>query len=94
MACAKRVDSTVPWILVSTTAPVMLDKHIINVLQLEKASRWLAEGDIAKTMEAFGKNCTEGEGLDDLSIACGLLWSGVHFRRRSAIYYSFSWLSN
>jgi CDP-diacylglycerol--inositol 3-phosphatidyltransferase len=45
MARANKMDSTVPWILVGISAPVMLGKQIINVIQMVKASRWLAEGD-------------------------------------------------
>jgi CDP-diacylglycerol--inositol 3-phosphatidyltransferase len=47
------MDSTVPWILVSISAPVMLGKQIINVIQMVKASRWLAEGDVARRKAAF-----------------------------------------
>jgi CDP-diacylglycerol--inositol 3-phosphatidyltransferase len=32
--------------LVGISFPVMAGKQIINVIQLVKASRWLAEGDI------------------------------------------------
>jgi CDP-diacylglycerol--inositol 3-phosphatidyltransferase len=40
------MDSTVPWIIAGISFPVMAGKQIINVVQLVKASRWLAEGDI------------------------------------------------
>lgn len=40
------MDSTVPWILAAVSFPVMAGKQIINVVQLVKASKWLAEGDI------------------------------------------------
>jgi CDP-diacylglycerol--inositol 3-phosphatidyltransferase len=40
------MDSTVPWILAIISAPVMLGKQWINVIQLVKASKWLAEGDL------------------------------------------------
>jgi CDP-diacylglycerol--inositol 3-phosphatidyltransferase len=40
------MDSTVPWIIAGISLPVMLGKQFINVVQLVKASRWLAEGDI------------------------------------------------
>ena len=55
MARANKMDSTIPWILVSISAPVMLGKQIINVIQMVKASRWLAEGDVARRKAAFEK---------------------------------------
>lgn len=45
-ARANKMDSTVPWILAGLSAPVCAGKQIINVIQLIKASRWLAEGDV------------------------------------------------
>lgn len=42
------MDSTVPWILAIVSSPIMLGKQWINVVQLIKASRWLAEGDRAE----------------------------------------------
>jgi CDP-diacylglycerol--inositol 3-phosphatidyltransferase len=39
------MDSTVPWILAVISFPVMFGKQWINVIQLIKASKWLAEGD-------------------------------------------------
>lgn len=45
MARANKMDSTVPWILASISFPVMAGKQFINVVQLVKASKWLAEGD-------------------------------------------------
>lgn len=47
MARANKMDSTVPWVLVIISAPVMAAKQWLNVIQLVKASRWLAEGDVA-----------------------------------------------
>ena len=47
MARANKLDSTVPWILAAISSPVMLGKQIINIVQLVKASKWLAEGDVA-----------------------------------------------
>lgn len=55
LARANKMDSTGPWILVSISAPVMVGKQIINVIQLVKASRWLAEGDVARRKEAFDR---------------------------------------
>jgi CDP-diacylglycerol--inositol 3-phosphatidyltransferase len=40
------MDSTFPWILAGISFPVMAAKQFINCVQLVKASRWLAEGDI------------------------------------------------
>ncbi|KAH7389825.1 CDP-alcohol phosphatidyltransferase-domain-containing protein [Pyrenochaeta sp. MPI-SDFR-AT-0127] len=45
MARANKMDSTVPWILMIVSAPVMALKQWINVVQMVKASQWLAEGD-------------------------------------------------
>jgi len=47
MARANKMDSFWPWVLAGISAPVMLGKQFINVVQMVKASRWLAEGDIA-----------------------------------------------
>jgi len=46
LARANKMDSTVPWIIAAISAPWMVGKQIINIVQLVKASRWLAEGDI------------------------------------------------
>ncbi|KAJ4373152.1 phosphatidylinositol synthase 1 (CDP-alcohol phosphatidyltransferase1) [Neocucurbitaria cava] len=45
MARANKMDSTVPWILVGVSAPIMVLKQWINIVQMVKASQWLAEGD-------------------------------------------------
>jgi CDP-diacylglycerol--inositol 3-phosphatidyltransferase len=45
-ARANKMDSTVPWILAGLSAPICAGKQIINVIQLVKASKWLAEGDV------------------------------------------------
>jgi CDP-diacylglycerol--inositol 3-phosphatidyltransferase len=42
------MDSFWPWVLAGISAPVMIAKQVVNVVQLVKASRWLAEGDLAK----------------------------------------------
>ena len=57
MARANKMDSTVPWIVAAISFPVMAGKQIINVIQFVKASKWLAEGDIAKR-KADRKNKT------------------------------------
>ena len=41
------MDSYWPWVIAGISAPVMAGKQFINVVQLVKASRWLAEGDVA-----------------------------------------------
>ena len=46
-ARANKIDSTIPWILTGISAPVMFGKQVINVIQMTKASKWLAEGDLA-----------------------------------------------
>lgn len=46
MARVNKMDSTWPWILAGVSAPVMVAKNILNVVQLVKASKWLAEGDV------------------------------------------------
>jgi len=45
LARANKMDSTVPWIIAGISSPVMIFKQALNVIQLVKASRWLAEGD-------------------------------------------------
>ena len=47
LARANKMDSFWPWVLAGVSFPVMAAKQFINVVQLVKASRWLAEGDIA-----------------------------------------------
>jgi len=46
LARANKMDSFVPWVILSISAPIMALKQVINVWQLIKASKWLAEGDI------------------------------------------------
>ncbi|KAM0463647.1 hypothetical protein ACHAO4_000365 [Trichoderma viride] len=53
IARANKMDSTLPWIITGISFPIMLAKQIINVVQLVKASRWLAEVDI-KSRKAKG----------------------------------------
>ncbi|KAL6698881.1 CDP-alcohol phosphatidyltransferase domain-containing protein [Trichoderma pleuroticola] len=53
IARANKMDSTLPWIITGVSFPIMLAKQIINVVQLVKASRWLAEVDI-KSRKAKG----------------------------------------
>ncbi|KAI0406975.1 CDP-diacylglycerol-inositol 3-phosphatidyltransferase-like protein PIS [Xylaria palmicola] len=56
MARANKMDSTWPWILAGVSAPVMIIKNILNVVQLVKASKWLAEGDVkARRAAAMAK---------------------------------------
>ncbi|KAJ2997145.1 hypothetical protein NUW58_g749 [Xylaria curta] len=56
MARANKMDSTWPWILAGISAPVMVLKNILNIVQLVKASKWLAEGDVqARKTAALAK---------------------------------------
>ena len=52
LARANKMDSFWPWVLAGISAPIMAGKQFINVIQLVKASRWLAEGDIRMRREA------------------------------------------
>ncbi|KAG2167292.1 hypothetical protein D6D19_02189 [Aureobasidium pullulans] len=52
MARANKMDSTLPWILVVVSAPVMLFKQWVNIIQIVKASQWLAQGDLADRAKA------------------------------------------
>ena len=46
LARANKMDSTFPWAVAIISSPIMLFKQWLNVVQLIKASKWLAEGDI------------------------------------------------
>ncbi|MCJ1440306.1 MAG: CDP-diacylglycerol-inositol 3-phosphatidyltransferase [Stictis urceolatum] len=46
LARANKMDSFWPWVIAGISFPVMAGKQFINVVQLVKASRWLAEGDM------------------------------------------------
>ncbi|KAK1075471.1 phosphatidylinositol synthase 1 (CDP-alcohol phosphatidyltransferase1) [Friedmanniomyces endolithicus] len=61
MARANKMDSMVPWILTLGSAPVMFVKQWINVLQLVKASQWLAEGDRMDRMQALKEAGRKGQ---------------------------------
>ncbi|KAK4651220.1 phosphatidylinositol synthase 1 (CDP-alcohol phosphatidyltransferase1) [Podospora pseudocomata] len=52
MARANKMDSFWPWVITGVSFPVMAFKQVVNVIQLVKASRWLAEGDIEARREA------------------------------------------
>ncbi|KAI9811689.1 MAG: CDP-diacylglycerol-inositol 3-phosphatidyltransferase [Thelocarpon impressellum] len=45
MARANKMDSFWPWVIAGVSFPVMAAKQFIHVVQLVKASKWLAEGD-------------------------------------------------
>ncbi|KAI9865503.1 MAG: CDP-diacylglycerol-inositol 3-phosphatidyltransferase [Vezdaea acicularis] len=47
LARANKMDSFWPWVLAGVSFPIMAAKQWINVIQLVKASKWLAEGDVA-----------------------------------------------
>lgn len=53
MARANKMDSFVPWTLVSISAPIMAFKQYLNIVQLVQASKMLAEVDV-KTRKANG----------------------------------------
>ncbi|KAK4108640.1 hypothetical protein N656DRAFT_848386 [Canariomyces notabilis] len=54
LARANKMDSFWPWVLAGVSFPVMALKQIINVVQLVKASKWLAEGDVrARTAQGL-----------------------------------------
>ncbi|KAL8950300.1 MAG: hypothetical protein Q9222_003666 [Ikaeria aurantiellina] len=46
LARANKMDSFWPWVIAGVSFPIMAGKQILNVVQLVKASKWLAEGDI------------------------------------------------
>ncbi|KAJ4306694.1 phosphatidylinositol synthase 1 (CDP-alcohol phosphatidyltransferase1) [Collariella sp. IMI 366227] len=46
LARANKMDSFWPWVFAGITFPIMATKQIINVVQLVKACKWLAEGDL------------------------------------------------
>lgn len=50
---ANKMDSYIPWTLVVISAPVMAFKQYVNVVQIVKASQWLAQGDL-EAREAQG----------------------------------------
>ena len=47
LARANKMDSYWPWVIAGVSSPVMAYKQVLNGLQLVKASKWLAEGDVA-----------------------------------------------
>jgi CDP-diacylglycerol--inositol 3-phosphatidyltransferase len=46
LARANKMDSFWPWVIAGVSFPIMFGKQWINIVQLVKASRWLAEGDL------------------------------------------------
>ncbi|KAL9052635.1 MAG: hypothetical protein Q9162_005261 [Coniocarpon cinnabarinum] len=48
MARANKMDSMIPWILAGVSFLGMAVKQWVNVVQLIRASQWLAEGDLAE----------------------------------------------
>ncbi|MCJ1421749.1 CDP-diacylglycerol-inositol 3-phosphatidyltransferase, partial [Xylographa parallela] len=46
LARANKMDSFWPWVIAGISFPVMAGKQFINIVQLVKASKWLAEGDL------------------------------------------------
>ncbi|KAF4126403.1 CDP-diacylglycerol--inositol 3-phosphatidyltransferase [Geosmithia morbida] len=53
LARANKMDSLLPWILAGVSFPIMFLKQVINVIQLAKASKWLADVDV-KSRRARG----------------------------------------
>ncbi|TDZ28030.1 CDP-diacylglycerol--inositol 3-phosphatidyltransferase [Colletotrichum spinosum] len=53
LARANKMDSFWPWVITGISFPVMAMKQFINMVQAVKASKWLAEGDLA-TRKAHG----------------------------------------
>jgi CDP-diacylglycerol--inositol 3-phosphatidyltransferase len=51
-ARANKMDATWPLRIARLSSPIMALKQWINVLQLVKASKWLAEGDIQARKDA------------------------------------------
>ena len=51
LARANKMDSFWPWVLAGVSFPIMAAKQFINVVQLVKASKWLAEGDVKMRRE-------------------------------------------
>ncbi|KAF3766074.1 hypothetical protein M406DRAFT_339366 [Cryphonectria parasitica EP155] len=47
LARANKMDSFWPWVLAGVSFPIMFFKQFVNVVQIQKASKWLAEGDLA-----------------------------------------------
>lgn len=45
IARLNKINDTVPWWIVMISAPGMVFKQVVNVLQLWHAGRWLGEGD-------------------------------------------------
>ncbi|KAK8862197.1 cdp-diacylglycerol-inositol 3-phosphatidyltransferase pis [Apiospora arundinis] len=46
LARANKMDSFWPWVIAGVSFPVMAIKQFLNIVQLVKASRWIAEGDV------------------------------------------------
>ena len=46
LARANKMDSFWPWVLAGVSFPVMAFKQVTNVVQLVKAGKWIAEGDL------------------------------------------------
>lgn len=47
LARANKMDSFWPWVIAGISFPIMFFKQFVNVVQIVKASKWLAEGDVA-----------------------------------------------
>lgn len=47
LARANKMDSFWPWVLAGVSFPIMFFKQFVNIVQIVKSSKWLAEGDTA-----------------------------------------------
>lgn len=52
---ANKMDSYWPWVFFGISAPAMATKQFLNVIQMVKASKWLAEGDLEERRKAKAK---------------------------------------
>ncbi|CAN8103439.1 unnamed protein product [Discula destructiva] len=62
LARANKMDSFWPWVLAGVSFPIMFFKQFVNVVQIVKASKWLAEGDIALRKAQGLPKKTKGRG--------------------------------
>ncbi|KAI4170208.1 MAG: hypothetical protein LQ343_005091 [Gyalolechia ehrenbergii] len=70
LARANKMDSFWPWVLAGVSLPVMAGKQILNIIQLVKASKWLAEGDIEARRALGLPKKSDGEAMRSSTRAC------------------------
>lgn len=62
LARANKMDSFWPWVLAGSSFPIMFFKQFVNIVQIVKASKWLAEGDIAmRKAQGLPRKATKGK---------------------------------